>query len=55
MARASDALVAGQQRRRATVSGSATGSTSHAATIVLIIGARPIRWPSSGEKILVTP
>jgi hypothetical protein len=37
------------------VIGSTTGSTSHAATIVLIIAASPIRWPSSGEKIFATP
>ena len=31
------------------------GSTSHASTIVLTIAARPMRCPSSGEKIRVTP
>ena len=30
-------------------------STSQAATISLIIPCSPIRWPSSGEKIRVTP
>ena len=41
--------------RRATSAGRVARSTSHAATISLIIPCRPSRWPSSGEKMRATP
>ena len=48
-------LLAGRRARRATSGRSAARSTSQAAIIVLIIPARPRRWPSWGEKIRSTP